>query len=79
MKPIMKKCETCEGLGLVKIDTLGEVHTADTDQVWCEEAQEFLSLHEEICPDCLGLGEIDISDDIEDDIVYQNRKENQCK
>lgn len=63
MKQIMKTCSTCEGEGMVKIDTLGDVHTLDTPSVWCEEAQEFLELKEEICPDCLGLGEIDITDD----------------
>jgi hypothetical protein len=56
MKTIMQKCATCEGEGLVKIDTLGDVHPIDTDQVWCDEAQEFLELNIEICPDCLGYG-----------------------
>lgn len=63
MKQIMKTCSTCEGEGMVKIDTFGDVHTLDTPSVWCEEAQEFLELKEDICPDCLGLGEIDITDD----------------
>lgn len=63
MKIIMAKCLTCEGEGIVKIDTLGNVHILDTPSVWCEEAQEFLELKEEICPECDGLGEIDITDD----------------
>jgi DnaJ-class molecular chaperone len=63
MKQIMKTCATCNGEGMVKRDTLGEIHTIDTPSVWCAEAQEFLTIKEEICPDCDGLGEIDITDD----------------
>jgi hypothetical protein len=63
MKTIMQKCATCEGEGLVKIDILGETHTLDTDKVWCDEAQEYLDLKIETCPDCLGEGEIDVTED----------------
>ena len=63
MKIIMAKCLTCEGEGMIKKDALGEVHSIDTTSVWCADAQEYLTLKEEICPECDGLGEIDITDD----------------
>lgn len=77
MKQIMKTCSTCDGKGMVKIDTLGDLHTLDTQSVWCEDGQEFLELKEEYCPECFGLGEIDITEDVEDDIEYFKRKEKQ--
>lgn len=63
MKQIMKHCETCDGLGLVKIDSLGEIHSVEVEKVWNDEAEAYLKVTECICPDCLGLGEIDITED----------------
>ena len=77
MKQIMKKCETCNGQGVVKIDTLRNIHLITTEKVWCEEAEQYLETETAICPDCEGLGEIDITDDVEDDIAYMQRKERQ--
>lgn len=79
MKQIMKHCETCEGLGLVKIDSLGEIHSVEVEKVWNEDAESYLKVTECICPDCLGLGEIDITEDVEDDIEYFKRKEMQSE
>ena len=76
MNLITKKCETCNGHGIVKVDELGEVHNIEKNRVYSQEFG-YLKLKESICPDCEGLGEIDITDDVEDDIAYMQRKERQ--
>ena len=78
MAQITKKCETCNGEGVVKIDELGELHNINISKVYDNETGELLKLKEKICPDCDGLGEIDFTDDYyseKADEYIKNQKE----
>lgn len=78
MKPIFETCETCQGTGMIKVDIFGETYPIDQRSVWNEEAQEYLELSEKVCPDCCGAGEVEVSEDKEDERIdewIKNRKE----
>ena len=78
MKAIFETCETCQGTGMIKTDIFGEVYPMNQKTVWNEEAHEYLELTEKVCPDCCGAGEVDITDDKEDERIdeyIKNRKE----
>ena len=63
MKQITKPCATCNGEGIVKIDELGDVHNINVSKVYDNETGEKLKLKGSVCPDCEGLGYIDITED----------------
>lgn len=78
MAQITKKCETCNGEGVVKIDELGETHNVNITKVYDNETGELLELKRSICPDCEGLGTIDITEDYylnkADDLIKQQKE-----
>ena len=77
-KFLMIKCPTCDGEGIVKKDELGEVHHINTNEVFDYESGEYLKLKECICPECDGLGEVDMTEDFLDnqiDEFIKKRKE----
>ena len=74
----LKKCPTCDGEGMIKRDDLNELHHIDTEKVWCDEANEWMTLRVEICPECEGAGQVDIYDEIQNEIIdnyAKNRKQ----
>ena len=63
MNPINRTCPTCEGEGMIKRDELNGIHPLHTESYYCVEANEYLQLRPEICPECDGSGLIDVTDD----------------
>jgi len=62
MNKINRPCPTCEGEGMINRDSINETHHIKITKVWCEEAQEWLTLKSEICPECGGRGYIDVTE-----------------
>ena len=77
MKAIFKTCETCKGAGRVKKTIFGEIFELEAQTAWSEEIGKYVELKECDCPECDGAGEIDYTEDVEDDIEYFKRKEKQ--
>ena len=71
---VLKKCPTCDGEGMIKRDDLNEMHHIDTEKVWFDEAQEWMTLRPEICPECEGSGQIDIYENIQNEIIDKYAK-----
>ena len=74
MKQINRTCPTCEVEGMIIRDELNGIHPLHTESYYCDEANEYLQLRPEICPDCEGSGLIDTTDD-----YYLNKADEQIK